>query len=257
VKITILGCGTSSGVPRIGNDWGNCDPLNPKNNRRRVSILVQSGETNILVDTGPDLRAQLLDANVTALDAVFYTHDHADHTHGIDDLRGIYNQHKKRVDCYANTATWALLHARFGYVFKGEHGYPPIARAHPVQDAHRIGGITVRTFRQIHGMIDSVGLRFEADGGVAVYSTDLNAIPPASEPNLAGMNLWVLDCLRAKPHPSHPHLSLALEWIARHRPARALLTHMDSSMDYAQLISVLPPTIEPAFDGQTIELSRA
>ncbi len=257
MKITILGCGTSSGVPRIGNDWGNCDPANTKNNRRRVSILVQAGETNILVDTGPDLRAQLLDANVTALDAVFYTHDHADHTHGIDDLRGIYNQHKKRVDCYANPATWALLQARFGYVFKGEHGYPPIARAHPIADAHRIGQITVRTFRQIHGMIDSVGLRFEADGAVAVYSTDLNAVPPVSEPNLAKMDLWVLDCLRAKPHPSHPHLALALEWIARHRPARALLTHMDSSMDYAQLISELPHSIEPAFDGQTIELSRA
>ena len=256
MKVTILGSGTSSGVPRIGNDWGACDPTDPRNNRRRVSILVQSGETTILVDTGPDMRAQLLDAGVSRLDAVFYTHDHADHTHGIDDLRGIFNRTRKRVQCYANAPTLELLNARFGYVFKGEQGYPPIAQANRVADAHRIGPITVRSFRQLHGVIDSVGYRFEADGGVCVYSTDLNAIPREAEPHLADMDLWIVDCLRRTPHSSHPHLALSLEWIARHRPRRALLTHMDSSMDYAQLARELPPGVEPAFDGLAIEVAH-
>ncbi len=254
MKITLLGTGTSSGVPRIGNDWGNCDPLDPRNRRRRVSILVQSGDTTILVDTGPDMREQLLDAGVSAVDAVFYTHDHADHTHGIDDLRGLYNITKKRVQCYANEPTLTLLHARFGYIFKGEHGYPSIAQANRVAETHRIGRITVRSFRQIHGMIDSVGYRFEADGGSCVYSTDLNAIARDAHPLLEGMDLWILDCLRRKPHPSHPHLALALEWVQRFRPRRTLLTHMDSSMDHKTLTAELPPGVEPGYDGQMIDL---
>ncbi len=254
MKITLLGTGTSSGVPRIGNDWGNCDPADPRNRRRRVSILVESGDTRVLVDTGPDVREQLLDARVRAVDAVFYTHDHADHTHGIDDLRGLYNLSKTRVQCYANEPTLALLHTRFGYIFKGEGGYPAIAQANRVADTHRIGPITVRSFRQLHGLIDSVGYRFEADGAVAVYSTDVNAIPREAEPMLANMDLWVLDCLRRKPHRSHPHLSLALEWIARFRPRRTLFTHMDSSMDHVMLSRELPAGVEPGYDGQMIEL---
>jgi phosphoribosyl 1,2-cyclic phosphate phosphodiesterase len=254
VKITLLGTGTSSGVPRIGNDWGNADPNDPRNRRRRVSILVESGDTTILVDTGPDMREQLLDARVSAVDAVFYTHDHADHTHGIDDLRGLFNLTKKRVQCYANDATLAMLHQRFGYIFKGEHGYPSIAQANRVADTHRIGRITVRSFRQIHGMIDSVGYRFEADGAVAVYSTDVNAFGRDARPLLAGTDLWVLDCLRRKPHPSHPHLDLALKWIDEFAPKRTLLTHMDSSMDHATLAAELPPGIEPGYDMQMIEL---
>ena len=254
MKITLLGTGTSSGIPRIGNDWGDCDPADPRNNRRRVSILVQSGQTTLLVDTGPDMRAQLLDARVSAVDAVFYTHDHADHTHGIDDLRGLFNIHKKRVQCYANDATLALLHQRFGYIFKGESGYPPIAAANRVAEVHRIGPITVRSFRQIHGMIDSVGYRFEADGAACVYSTDLNAISRDAHPLLADMDLWILDCLRRKPHSSHPHLALALDWVAKYAPRRTLLTHMDSSMDHATLLRELPSGIEPGYDMQMIEL---
>ena len=255
MKLTVLGSGTSSGVPRIGGDWGQCDPANPKNRRRRVSVLVEDGETRLLVDTSPDMREQLLAAGVGEVDAVFYTHDHADHAHGIDDLRGITQNLGHRVPCFAAADTLAILTTRFDYIFEGSHGYPAIATIEPIEPAHRIGSITVRPFRQIHGLIDSVGYRFEAAGRAVAYSTDLNAIPREAEPMLAGLDLWVVDALRRKPHPSHPHLALTLEWIARFAPRRAIITHMDTSMDYATLAAALPAGVEPGYDGLAVEFA--
>lgn len=253
MKLTVLGCGTSSGVPRIGGDWGQCDPANPKNRRRRVSVLVEHGETRILVDTTPDLREQLLSAGVGKLDAVFWTHDHADHAHGIDDLRGVTHQLGRKVACYADPPTLKSLSARFDYVFTGSNGYPAIATIAAVQPAHRIGGVTVRPFRLIHGVTDTTGYRFEADGRAFAYATDMNAIPLAAEPMLEGLDCWVVDALRKKPHPTHPHLALTLGWIAKYKPRRAILTHMDSSMDYASLAAELPPGVEPGFDGLVVD----
>lgn len=254
MKVVVLGSGTSSGVPRIGNDWGRCDPEDPRNRRRRVSILVEHDDTRILVDTSPDMREQLLDAGVDRIDAVLYTHDHADHVHGIDDLRQLFHAAGQPIDCYASDATWAVLEQRFGYVFHGADGYPATARAHRLASALQIGTIGIRPFRQIHGNIESVGYRFEADGRVAAYSTDLSDLPPESEPMLEGLDLWIVDALRRRPHPTHAHLALTLDWIARFRPARAVLTHMDNSMDYATLAAELPDGVEPGFDNLTIRL---
>jgi len=254
VKVTVLGCGTSSGVPRLGNDFGSCDPANPRNRRRRVSVLVEHGPVRVLVDTGPDMREQLLSAGVATVDAVLITHDHADHTHGIDDLRGIYHNLGYRVPVYASAATWEVLTPRFRYLSQGGGGYPPIMDALTVEGDLQFGSLIVRPFRQIHGMIDSLGFRFEANGAAFAYSTDVNAIPQSSEPYLTGLDLWIVDALRRKPHPSHAHLSRTLEWVARWSPRRALITHMDNTMDYETLLHELPAPVEPAYDGQVIEL---
>ena len=254
MRVTVLGSGTSAGVPRVGGDWGDCDPANRRNRRRRVSLLVEHGPATVLVDTSPDLREQLLDAGVGGLTAVFYTHDHADHAHGIDDLRAVSHNMKRRVDCYADAATWAALKARFGYIFDGSAAYDAFANAHALGAEHRFGELVVRPFRQIHGMIDSVGYRFEAGGRAVAYSTDLNAIPIESEGHLEHLDLWVVDALRRRPHPTHPHLKLTLEWIARFRPRRAVITHMDNTMDYDTLRAELPQGVEPGYDGLTVEL---
>lgn len=253
MRLTVLGSGTSSGVPRIGNDWGSCDPGNPKNRRRRVSVLIEHGPTTILVDTSPDMREQLLGAGVATLDAVFWTHDHADHAHGIDDLRGLKHNAGRNVECFANDFTRDILMQRFGYIFTGSGDYPAIANLHPVEREHRVGDVTIRPFRQIHGLIDTVGYRFEAGGRAFAYSTDLNAIPRDSEPCLDRLDLWVVDALRRKPHPSHPHLELTLGWITRFAPRRAIITHMDTSMDYATLAATLPAGVEPGYDGLVVE----
>ncbi len=246
----MLGCGTSSGVPRIGGNWGACDPANPRNRRRRVSILVTHDDQRILVDTSPDLREQLLDAGVARLSAVFYSHDHADHSHGIDDLRGVFHAQRQRVDCYMDPATMATLTRRFDYVFHGHDGYPACARALPMEAEHRFGDLLVRPFRQIHGPIESRGFRFEAGGRAIAYSTDLSAIPEESWPLLEGLDLWIVDALRREPHPTHSHLARTLAWIARARPKAAWLTHMDQSMDHDTLLSELPETVSPGFDGR-------
>lgn len=250
MKVTILGCGTSGGVPRIGNVWGRCDPLNPKNRRRRVSILVESATTKILVDTSPDLREQCLDADIRHLDAVLYTHDHADHTHGIDDLRGLMHCMGKRIDVHANAATLAVLRKRFDYVFESQGGYPAICDAHEITGPFRVGDIEVTPFEQIHGDITSLGFRF----GPVAYSTDLNELPEAARNVLRGVDLWIVDALRYDPHPTHPHLDLTLEWIADVKPRRAILTHMTWDMDYEELRRRLPPGVEPAYDGLVVEL---
>jgi len=250
MRLLMLGSGTSSGVPRIGGNWGRCDPANPRNRRRRVSVLVEAGEARVLVDTSPDLREQLLDAGVSWLSAVFYSHDHADHSHGIDDLRGVFHAQRARVDCYMDEATMATLTRRFDYVFDGHGDYPPCARACPMAADHRFGDLVVRPFRQLHGSIESKGFRFEHEGRAIAYSTDISGLPDESWPFVEGLDLWVVDALRREPHPTHSHLARTLEWIARARPRLAWLTHMDQSMDHDALMAELPAGVSPGWDGR-------
>jgi phosphoribosyl 1,2-cyclic phosphate phosphodiesterase len=259
---TILGCGSSGGVPRPGTGWGACDPANPKNRRRRCSLLVEragtDGVTRVLVDTGPDLREQLLDANVDSVDAILYTHEHADHTHGIDDLRGLFLRGRRRLDAYADDATSRMLMTRFSYCFvrPPDSEYPPILTMHglapgaPVTVTGKGGAITALPFAQVHGDIPSLGFRF----GDVAYSSDLSDMPAASAATLAGLDLWIVDALRYHHHPSHFSVDDALAWIDRIRPQRAILTNMHTDLDYAVLRARLPAGVEPAFDGMRIEL---
>ena len=254
MKVRILGSGTSSGVPRIGNDWGACDPSNPRNRRMRASVLVESATTRILVDTGPDMREQLLAADVTTLDAVIWTHDHADHTHGIDDLRQVFHAMGHPVRGLARSDLKETLVGRFRYVFHGWDGYPPTVAVEDLPDAITIGDIVVRVADQPHGPFESAGLRFENGGKSIGYATDLSAMTPNMAILYESLDLWIVDALRRHPHPSHPDLPTALGWIDRLKPARALLTHMDQSMDYATLTSELPSGVEPGYDGLEVHL---
>ena len=261
-RFTILGCGSSGGVPRVGNIWGNCDPANPKNRRQRCALLVErfgkGGATRVLVDTPPDIRQQLLDARVVTLDGVLFTHDHADHTHGIDDLRGIFFNTRRRVDIHADTRTCATLMQRFDYCFVQPPGsaYPAILTAHdicapePVRIEGAGGAIETVPILQEHGDMLSLGFRF---GNIA-YSPDLSGIPEASLPLLQGLDLWIVDALRPAPHPSHFSLKQALAWIERLAPKRAILTHMTFDLDYATLRRDLPPHVEPAYDGLVVQV---
>lgn len=255
----MLGSGTSSGVPRLGGpdgagDWGLCDPNNPKNRRRRVSALIEQAGVTILIDAGPDLREQLLSARVRHLDAVFLTHDHADHAHGIDDLRQIFHAMGTPVACYASGATWAVLKHRFNYVFEGSEFYPPTCIAHTLKGSVQVGELTVTPFEQNHGNIDSTGYRVATDGKAMAYSTDVKALDARADTGLVGLDLWIVDALRRNPHPTHSHLAQTLGWIAQYRPARAVLTHMDLSMDYQTLCAELPAGVEPGYDGLQINL---
>lgn len=262
LTMTILGCGSSGGVPRIGGQWGACDPSNPRNRRRRCSLLVEragpGGTTTVLVDTSPDMREQLLDAGVAWLDGVLYTHEHADHIHGIDDLRVIAINGRRRITIWADQRTFGILRQRFGYCFEQPPGseYPPICEAHilnpesPVTVDGPGGPITATPFEQLHGNIRSLGYRF---GGFA-YSSDLNGMPEESLHNLKGLDVWVVDALRQTPHPSHLSLTETLEWIERMTPKRAILTNMHIDLDYDILRRTLPDNVEPAYDGLTIEL---
>jgi phosphoribosyl 1,2-cyclic phosphate phosphodiesterase len=254
MKLRILGCGTSSGVPRIGNDWGTCDPAEPRNRRTRVSILVQSATTRILVDTGPDLREQLLAADVSDVDAVIWTHDHADHCHGIDDLRQVYHARRAPVRGYARANTLDVLTRRFGYVFAGNGGYPQTVQGSILPDVLEVGDIIVRVIDQPHGAITSAGLRFEHAGASLVYATDCNILTDDMHKLYQDADVLVIDALRRAPHPSHPTLDQALAWIERLRPRRAILTHMDQSMDYATLCDELNEGVEPGYDGLEVLL---
>ena len=260
-RLTILGCGSSGGVPRIGSMWGQCDPANAKNRRRRCAILVErskpGGRTAVLVDTPPDIREQLLDVRVSALDAVLYTHDHADHTHGIDDLRMVAYAMKKRIPCHMDAATKAALVSRFAYCFTAPEGssYPPILTAAEIPLGAPLvipgagGSVTCLPVAQHHGDIDSLGFRF---GNVA-YSPDISGFIDGSEQLLEGLDVWIVDALRYTPHPSHFHLKRALEWIEKLKPKRAILTHMTADLDYDTLRRELPAGVEPAFDGMVVE----
>jgi phosphoribosyl 1,2-cyclic phosphate phosphodiesterase len=254
MEVRILGCGTSSGVPRVGNDWGECDPTNPRNRRRRVSILVTHERASILIDTGPDLREQLLDANVSAIDAVIWTHDHADHCHGIDDLRQLYHARKRPVTGYARQDALEVIQDRFAYAFDGKSGYPAVVEGNVLPNHLNIGGISVQAVDLPHGNILSAGLRFDAGGKTIVYTTDFHELPEQMAVRIEDADLWIVDALRRRPHPTHPHLSQVLEWVKQIRPKRTLLTHLDNSMDYDTLVRELPPGIEPAYDGQEVLL---
>jgi phosphoribosyl 1,2-cyclic phosphate phosphodiesterase len=254
VKVRILGCGTSSGVPRIGNDWGDCDPAEPRNRRTRVSILVEHKDTRILVDSGPDMREQLLAASIGTIDAVIWTHEHADHVFGIDDLRQIYHLRGTPVPGYARASTRARLEGMFGYVFHGRHGYPPTVAMQDLPDTLQLGELTIKVTDQPHGSITSAGLRFEGDGKSVGYATDISGITDPMRALYTNLDIWIVDALRRRPHPTHPHLEQALGWIAELAPCRAALTHMDQSMDYATLRAELPAGVEPAYDGLELQL---
>ncbi|HEV2817467.1 MAG TPA: MBL fold metallo-hydrolase [Allosphingosinicella sp.] len=254
MRVRILGCGTSSGVPRVGNDWGQCDRAEPRNRRRRVSILVSYGDSRVLVDTSPDLREQLLDAEVSDVEAVIWTHDHADHCHGIDDLRQLYHARGRPVAGYARAETLDMLKRRFGYAFEGTGGYPAVVTPHLLPNHVNLAGLSVRALDQPHGPITSAGLRFDAGGAAIGYSTDFDTLTDDMAMLFEGLDLWVVDALRRKPHPTHPHLAQTLEWIRRLAPGRAILTHMDNSMDYRTLCAELPDGVEPGYDGLEVEL---
>jgi phosphoribosyl 1,2-cyclic phosphate phosphodiesterase len=257
-EVTILGCGSSSGVPRVGGpegagDWGACDPANPKNRRRRCSILARDGETAVLVDTAPDLREQLLSAHCGRLDAVLITHNHADQTHGLDDLRAVAYGMRKRLDVYSDRAGLDGLMKSFGYCFETPpgSGYPPILTAREMAEPFvpfAVGTIPVRAFPLQHGSIRSLGYRL---GNIA-YSPDVNGIPGESFAALEGLDCWIVDALRPATHPTHANVAMALEWIARVKPKRAVLTNMHIDLDYETLKRELPPGVEPAYDGMVI-----
>jgi phosphoribosyl 1,2-cyclic phosphate phosphodiesterase len=265
LKVRILGCGSSGGVPRVGSGWGACDPANPRNRRRRCSILVErsngQGTTSVLVDTSPDLREQLLDADVERLDAVLFTHEHADHTHGIDDLRPLAIAMRRRIRVHATEATGALLRSRFGYCFETPPGseYPPILEEQRIDPDEPIaidgagGTITAEPFSMEHGNIEALGFRF---GGLA-YAPDVSAMPAQSEARLRGLDVLILDALRFTPHPTHFSVSEALEFIGRVRPQRAILTNLHTDLDFENLKRELPPGVEPAYDGLTVALEAA
>jgi phosphoribosyl 1,2-cyclic phosphate phosphodiesterase len=259
LEITILGSGSSGGVPRADGDWGDCDPANPRNRRTRCAMLVRrlSGEgpearTTVLVDTSPDMRLQTAEAGARRLDAVLLTHDHADQTHGIDDIRAFALRQGHTIPTYMDAATEASMLARFDYVFHGQGGYSPICQAlrlPPLGRAFEIDGpsgvVPVTTFDQDHGGVRSVGYRF---GGVA-YSSDVVDLPPDAYEALAGLDVWIVDALRYRPHPTHAHVAKTLGWIEKVRPKRAILTNLHVDLDYAVLAAELPEGVEPAYDG--------
>lgn len=263
LEITILGCGSSGGVPRADGDWGDCDPAEPKNFRTRCSLLVRrlgeggaGAQTTVLVDASPEMRLQTARAGVKRVDAVLLTHDHADQVHGLDDVRAFYLRQQARIPCWMDAATEATMMRRFGYIFEGEGGYPAIcdrAAIPPHGQAWSVGGpsgvIPITTFDQDHGGVRSVGYRF---GGVA-YSSDVVRLDAAAFEALAGVDIWIVDALRRRPHPTHAHLDRALEWIARVKPKRAILTNMHLDMDFAQLTAELPAGVEPAYDGLVLQ----
>ena len=254
MKVTILGCGASTGVPAIGPDWGRCDPSDPRNRRRRASVLVEIGPAALLIDTSPDLREQLIDARVGRLDAVVMTHAHADHLHGIDDLRALNRLMGQEIPLWANSKTLAEIRRRFGYVFDppSEPGrfYKPCLVAHEISGPFAIDGIAIAPFAQDHGFSTTLGFRI----GPMAYSTDVVELDDAAFAALAGVELWIVDCFRRAPHPTHSHLDKTLGWIARVGPRRAVLTHMEQSLDYRELCAELPAGVEPGQDGLVIEL---
>ena len=259
--VTILGCASSGGVPRPGTGWGKCDPAEPKNQRRRCALHVAlrgpDGVTSLLVDTGPDLRLQLIDNDIRRLDGVLYTHDHADHTHGIDDLRPIVIHMRARIPVWCDAQTSASLNERFGYCFTTPDGsdYPPILDEKRIRDPEPIvvdgpgGAIEARPFRMRHGTQDALGFRF----GDLAYAPDVSFMPPEAEAMLQGLDTLVIDALRDTPHPSHYSVSDALALIGRVRPRRAILTNLHTDLDYNALSARLPAGVEPAYDGMTIE----
>lgn len=261
----ILGCGSSGGVPRLDGSWGECDPAHPKNHRTRCSLLVQqsseAGQTSVLIDTSPDMRAQLIEAQTTWLDAILYSHDHADQTHGIDDVRAMVYARRQQIDVWMDQATADTLTSRFDYCFHQSEGslYPAILKDNrittpyePIRIAGEGGGITATPFRQIHGSIDSLGFRI----GDVAYSSDISDLPEESFADLEGLDCWIVDALRREPHPTHFHLDKTLELIETLKPKRAILTNLHIDLDYETLCKTLPKGVMPAYDGMVV-LARA
>jgi len=261
MKITILGCGASSGVPLIGCDCAVCKSTNPKNKRSRVSVLVQEGDSAVLIDTSPDLRMQFLRQAIRKVDAIIYTHAHADHLHGIDDTRCLNYVRNASIDAYADEETLRHIRERFGYVL-----LPPKPGKSPLDwgwyrpsltpitikafEPFMAAGIDVMPFEQQHGQGKTLGLRF----GAFAYSTDVNGMPEESLKALEGIDTWVVDCLRYEPAPTHAHLEMTLGWIKRVKPKRAYLTHMNHGFDYDTLARELPEGVFPAYDGLKLEI---
>lgn len=259
MRLTILGCGSSGGVPRLGGHWGDCDPSNPKNTRRRCSVLVErmgpEGVTSVLIDTSPDLRHQLLGTETGRLDGVVYTHAHADHVHGIDDLRMIVFNMRARLPVWADGDTQGSLLDRFAYAFVQPEGspYPPILDIKTINGAFEVDGpggpIPFDPFEVNHGAIEALGFRI----GDLAYLPDVADIPDDVWPKLEGLDVWIVDALRRDPHPTHSHLAQTLEWIARVQPKRGVLTNMHIDLDYATVAAETPDHITPAFDGMQID----
>jgi phosphoribosyl 1,2-cyclic phosphate phosphodiesterase len=261
LRFTILGCGSSGGVPRLnetGGDWGSCDPTNPKNRRRRCSLLVERSEgaavTRVLIDTSPDMREQLLDARVGTLDGVVFTHSHADHVHGLDDLRQVVFNMRRRLAVWADAPTQEALMARFTYAFAAPEGspYPPILDMRTIKGGFDVpgpgGAIHFLPFAVDHGSMEALGFRI----GPLAYLPDVVAMTDAAWAAVSGVEVWVLDALRRTPHPTHAHLALSLDWILRAKPERAVLTNMHLDMDFSTLEAELPDHIRPAFDGMVM-----
>lgn len=254
MKVTLLGSGTSTGVPRLGGeegiDWGLCDSTEPRNRRSRVSIVVESAAgKRLLVDTSPDLRSQLIERNITRLDAIFWTHDHADHCHGIDDLRPLRYGRGGPIPGYAASETVRRLRQRFGYVFAGQFGYPTIVALDDLQSLRICEGFRVTTCQMPHGPAQSTAYRFDCDGKSIGYATDFSEITREMVDLLDGCDVLVVDCLRREPHPTHAHLAMAIELAEKTGAERAVLTHLDKSMDYATLSAEVPAHVLVGYDG--------
>ncbi len=251
-KVRVLGCGGSRGVPALGFGWGECDPTNPKNRRTRPSILIQTDTHNILVDCGPDVREQLLRHNISKIDALIFTHAHADHTHGIDELIPLRWYNKEVIPAYADAATFAALTARFDYCFthscNDEH-YPPFIMLKPLHHELHIGGLHLRFFVQDHGYMQSVGIRV----GDFAYSTDVKSLDEAAWQALAGTKTWLVDATRHEPLPTHSHVAQTVQWVEKLQATQAFLTHMNQNLDYEALCAMLPTHIRPAYDGLLLE----
>jgi phosphoribosyl 1,2-cyclic phosphate phosphodiesterase len=253
VKLVVLGSGTSTGVPRIGNDWGECDPNEPRNRRSRVSILVESDQgARLLVDTSTDLRQQLLDNGIDKVDAVFWTHDHADHCHGIDDLRPMRFNRSAPLPGFASEVTARSLRQRFSYVFSGRYGYPTIVKLETLELVKIHAGFAIDSVEMPHGPTTSTGFRFESDGKSIAYATDFSEITNEMVALFAEVDILVTDCLRREPHPTHASLAAALELAERAGARMTVLTHLDKSMDYATLSAEVPAGVLVGYDGMEL-----
>ena len=266
IRATILGCGSSGGVPRLGGNWGDCDPANPKNRRRRCALLLQragpEGVTQVVIDTGPDFVPQMLDAGVRELDAVIYTHAHADHIHGIDDIRQLVFNRGAVMPVWADGATAEALVSRFGYIFETPPGslYPPVCALNLIEGALVIdgagGALHLIPFVVEHGSIMALGFRIRGeDARGLVYLPDVSAIPDAAWPAIMGAEVFICDALRRTPHPSHAHLARTLDWFSRAGTPRCVITNMHLDMDYDAVMADTPAHVVPAFDGMEIEVA--
>lgn len=250
MKLLVLGSGTSTGVPRVGNDWGQCDPDEPRNRRSRVSIMVENAAgARLLVDTSTDLRMQLLANQIDRIDAVFWTHEHADHVHGIDDLRAMRYGRSGPIPGFAHSEIARILRGRFGYVFAGQHGYPTLVELDTLDRLRMCAGFGVRHCQMPHGPSETTAYRFDCDGKSIGYATDFSEITGTMIDLFYGTDVLVVDCLRRDPHPTHSHLAMSLELVAATKARQGVLTHLDKSMDYRALCSEVPAHVLVGYDG--------